>query len=407
VPMKQALRWRFVIGYLSVLLLAAPLCGRAQVRVAKEAAGKSGMDFSGLAADRSPAAETVLRVLEADLLRSGWFENLAPGRGGLRLVGAASTQGREVRLESSVYRPDGRRLFGKTYRGRADQPRRIAHEAADDIVEELIGRPGMASARLVFVGVVGNAKELFLADADGANLKQLTRDGTISVAPTWGPRGETIYYTSYLQRFPDILAIDLASGNRNRMAAYPGLNTGPAVSPDGRELALILSKDGNPDLYVMNLRDRKPVRITRTPRAAEASPSWSPDGRRLVYVSDTSGKPQLYLVDARGGTPRRLRLRGSENVAPDWGASGWIACSARLGGSYQILIFHPDTLEVRQVSSGVGDFEDPSWAPNGRHLFCSRTVNFQSRICILDTMGDEPVPFRFGEGDWISPDCSP
>ena len=89
-----------------------------------------------------------------------------------------------------------------------------------------------------------------------------------------------------------------ASGSRNRLAGYPGLNTGADISPNGREIALILSKDGNPELYVKNLRSGQLTRLTSSPRAAEASPSWSPDGNRIVYVSTSRALPSCTLFRA-------------------------------------------------------------------------------------------------------------
>ena len=92
---------------------------------------------------------------------------------------------------------------------------------------------------------------------------------------------------------------NLDSGERKRVSGFPGLNTGGAISPDGREMALILSKDGNPDLYVMNLRNRELTRDHPTPRAAEASPCWSPDGSPDLLVSDGMGSPQIYIISRK------------------------------------------------------------------------------------------------------------
>ncbi|NIY17521.1 MAG: biopolymer transporter Tol, partial [Nitrospinaceae bacterium] len=120
-----------------------------------------------------------------------------------------------------------------------------------------------------------------------------------------------VYYTSLVGGFPDVYRIDLQSRKRTRVARHPGLNTGGVVSPDGRKLALILSRDGNPELYVQQLPAGRLTRLTRTTHAAEASPSWSPDGSQIVYVADTSGSPQLYILSARGGQARRVTFRGS------------------------------------------------------------------------------------------------
>ena len=263
--------------------------------------------------------------------------------------------------------------------------------------------------RIVLVGNRTGKKELYLCDGDGGGVRQLTGEGRIAIGPNWSPDGNSIVYTSYMRDFPDICRIDLIRSRRETLASYGGLNTGAAISPDGKDLALILSKDGNPELYIKNIRSGKLTRLTNSPRAAEASPSWSPDGSQLVYASDQIGigRPQLYIISREGGTPRRISNRGTENVAPDWGANGLIACSSRNGGQYVIAVIQPSSGQTTYLVSDGANYEDPSWAPDGRHIVASRTVNYQSSIYLLDTVSDRPVALLQGSGSWYSPACSP
>jgi TolB protein len=197
------------------------------------------------------------------------------------------------------------------------------------------------------------------------------------------------------------------TGRIRPIASYGGLNANASISPDGRTMALILSKDGNPELYTKDLKTGKLRRLTRTQRGNEASPTWSPDGRQIAYVSDTGGTPQIYVIPATGGTPRRLIRMGSESVAPDWGRNGLIVFSSRIGGSYRIVIADPRAKTARKLDLDWADYEDPSWAPDGRHIVCSRTSNHRSSIYLLDTLEDPPVALIQSSTDWFSPSCSP
>jgi len=170
---------------------------------------------------------------------------------------------------------------------------------------------------------------------------------------------------------------------------------------------MILSKDGNPELYVKHLASGQLTRLTTTKGAGEASPSWSPDGNRIVYVSDQAGTPQLFMISRNGGNPARLTGRGSQNVAPDWGPGGLIAYASLVGGHFQVYVMDPDTRETKQITPGDADYEDPAWAPYGRHLACKRSVRYRSGIYLLDTMGDPPIALLEGSGDWSSPSWSP
>ncbi|MBW7908547.1 MAG: PD40 domain-containing protein [Kiritimatiellae bacterium] len=386
-----------------LVFLCAVGLASAQVRVVKSAGQKTSIDWSAYQAGDA-VGQTFIKVLGDDLLRSGWFTRGTPGQAELALTGQAGQGG----AQAIVYeRAAWQQVYGKRYPLSAQDARRVAHVVADEIVAAVTGKRGIASGRIALVGTRTGKKELYLMDADGQGLQQLTRDNSVSIAPNWGPGGRQLVYTSYLKGFPDIFLIEVASGARRRVAYYSGLNTGGAISPDGRQMAMVLSKDGNPELYVRDLNGGQLTRLTQTQRSAEASPSWSPDGRQIVYVSDQSGSPQLYIVSRSGGAPRRLTSRGSQNVAPDWGANNAIAYASLFGGRWNISIVDPNGGEPRQITPGDADYEDPSWAPDGRHLVAGRAVRYASRVVLLDTMGDSPIVLTDYPGDWTSPAWAP
>lgn len=389
-------------------MIMAQQIGRAQVTVIGRGDQKTSIDLSALTTAASADARLFRKTLEADLKRSGWFTIVGQGRGALKLVGSCEAKGPQLHVKCHLFATANQHDYiRKIYKLDASKARRLAHVIADEIVYAVTGKKGIAATRIVMVGRRSKNKELYYCDADGGGLVRLTQDRAMCVSPRWGPEGQKIVYTSDRKGFPDIYLIDLARGKRDRVAHYSGLNMGGALSPDGNDLALILSKDGNPELYIKALGSGRLTRVTKTRRAAESSPSWSPDGRRIVYVSDRSGTPQLYMVSRSGGAPRRLTSRGAENVAPDWGPGGMLAFACRTGGKYHICIMNPDTMERKQITSDWADYEDPSWAPDGRHIVCSRTENYNSAIYILDIMGGRPIRLHAHKGDWYSPSWSP
>ena len=248
------------------------------------------------------------------------------------------------------------------------------------------------------------SKELYICDADGGNLHQLTHDKSISLSPHWSSDGSKIVYTSFLKGFADIYMIDTKSGNRSVVSRNPGLNMAGGISPNGGEMLMILSRDGNPEVYSKSFASGQLTRLTRTPRAGEASPTWSPDGAQIAYVSDLAGagSPQIYIMD-RGGTSRRLTSRGKENIDPDWGPNNLIAFSSRRGGLYGIYIINPATMSETQVSPSDANYEDPAWASDGRHLVCVKREGRASRVYLLDTLGDPPVSLTPYGGNWYAP----
>ena len=399
-------RWGWILALVFFsFLFVAP----AQVRVIKAMNEVSTLDISRFVGESSGAPAVFRQTLEADLKASGWFSLTFGGRAEFSLIGEAALVRSRLEVRCEAYNVASReKLFGKTYKTTALNARRLAHQVADDIVLALTGRKGMASTRILMIGNRTGKKEVYLCDADGHNLRQLTRDNTISMAPKWSSDGSRFVYTSFRSHFPDVYLVNLKTGDRKCIANYPGLNSSAAFSPDGRSVALILSKDGNPDLYIKDLDDGDLTRLTSTRRAAEASPAWSPDGRQIVFVSDRSGTPQLYVMDRSGGEPRRLTSRGSQNVDPDWSANGYIAYSSYIGRIYRIFVMNPATMDFKQVTRENANYEDPSWAPDGRHIVCTRTVNYRSQIFVIDILGGSFIPLLSNseKGDWVAPNWS-
>ncbi len=383
------------------LLAAAGIPAAAQIEVVKPpASGKQGLSLGELRGS-GEMGSLFVATLRSDLERSGWFEVGTSPRAGTRVTGDARGDAAALATRIEVVWPQGRFAWNESPGGKRDA-RRLAHRLSDEIVRRVLGRQGMAATRIAMVGK-HDGSDIYLCDADGAGLTRLTQDRVICLAPRWDPAGRHIYYTAYLRGFPAIYRVPAAGGIRQPLAQFTGLNTGGAISPDGTLMALVLSLPGNPELHVLNLGSRRLTRLTHTPRAAEASPCWSPDGQSLAYVSDASGSPQVYVIRADNKQPRRITFRGSENVAPDWGPDGRIACCTRQAG-YQIAVLDPDTGRAETLTAGP-DHEDPSWAPDGRHIVCSRNEGGgRTALCILDTMGDPPLRLPLPEGKWGAPD---
>ena len=89
----------------------------------------------------------------------------------------------------------------------------------------------------------------------------------------------------------------LRTGERKRVSARAGINGAPSWSPDGKTLALTLSrKDGDVDVYTLDLNSQVLTRMTFDP-GIDTEPAWSSDGRKLYFNADRAGAPQIYEID--------------------------------------------------------------------------------------------------------------
>ena len=277
-------------------------------------------------------------------------------------------------------------LLSKEYTGGTERAQ--AHAFADDIVQLLPGRQGVARTKIAFKVDTGQNSEIYIADYDGHNAVRVTQDNTITRDPAWVPGRRALFYTSYKAGNPDILFHDLPAGTRRPFAQYPGLNAGAAASPDGRRVAMVLSKNGSPDIYVREIDGGNPTQLTRT-REDESSPCWSPDGRTICFASRAGGRAALYTVSAGGGEMRRLRTDGASSCTePDWSPDGkTIVFTANMGG-FRICTVPAtggaaDLLIDPKTNTGIAG-EDPCWAPNSRTVAFTRRVGGRRVVSLLD-----------------------
>jgi TolB protein len=178
-----------------------------------------------------------------------------------------------------------------------------------------------------------------------------------------------MYYVSYKLNHADIFYQDLSSGSRKIFARYGGSSMSPAVSPDGRKVAMVLSKDGWPDLYVCDADGSDLVRLTKSIED-ESSPCWSPDGKWICYAAKQKGRRVLCKIPSSGGSPQQIPTSGVPSpTEPDWSPDGkWIAFTAQFSGSFQIYIVPAGGGAAISLVEG----EDPSWGPNSRTLAFAR-----------------------------------
>jgi TolB protein len=398
--------------FLALMIAAVPTLTPAQneIRITGRGSGVSVIDYTRF--DASPGAgRTFLDTLRRNLDLTGQFREGPPSGAEFRVTGQARESGGQLNVTLEVIDGTNRRRFGKRYQADPDQARMLGRQVADEILMDLKNQRGFATSRIAMIGsrAGSSAKELFVMFPDGEDVLQVTRFNSIVLGPRWAPDGQSILYTTYHRGFQDLVRQHLQDGRLQTVSSFSGMNTGGALSPDGRTVAMILSRDGRPELYARDLRTGRLNRLTNTPSSGKSSPSWSPDGNHIVFVSGHEGRPHLYVISRSGGAPRRLTTGGAENLSPHWGANGLIVFTRRMGRNYQTAVIHPDTGDMRLISpeADAANFEEPSWAPNGRHVAVTRTEGGQSSIYLLDTGGSAPIALLRGRGNWRMPAWSP
>ncbi len=364
-------------------------------------------------------ASLVGRIIVADLRNSGYFRVSGP------LAGAGTDSfpptfvitgelegnppprggGAPPALILRLQTLPGRELvLGKRYAPARDQLRATAHHFADQVVQLLTGEPGIGLSRIVFSRGRADRRDLWVVDYDGENLTRLTANRTLNLCPSWSPDGGRIAFTSYSAGQQGVYLLDTATGKVRLVIATGGLNLGPVWRPGGTELLLALSKDGNPEIYRIDLAGRIVRRLTVSP-AIEISPDWSPNGRDIVFTSDRTGSPQLYVMDADGAGRNRLTFEGDYNDSATWSPNGEQLAYVTRTGARTFLVLISASGENRRLLTDEGwrHAEDPSWAPDGRHLVFASDRSGVNKLYVMDVVNGDWRQLTSGSEPDITP----
>jgi TolB protein len=290
--------------------------------------------------------------------------------------------------------------------------RRLAHRIADEVVYQFTGERGIAETKIAYVSHQGPNKEIVMIDYDGFNLAPITNLRSTSLSPAWSPVDSSIAFTSFFKGYPYLFRVFPFNPRRRAqepelMSAWPGINTAPAWAPDGRAIALTLSKGGNPDIYSLRVGTSDFRQLTNN-RGIETDPSWSPTGREIAFTSDRSGSPQIWVMSAEGTNTRRLTTGGSYDTQPRWSPKGdTIVFTRRTAGGFDLWAIQPDGSNARPLTQGNGSNESASWAPNGRHIVFSSSRGGRSQLFTMLADGTEQQPLTRDRGEATSPTWSP
>ena len=269
--------------------------------------------------------------------------------------------------------------------------RRVAHQIADQIYMKLTGVRGAFDTRVAYVtemhGTDGGTRYLLnVADVDGHGEHVILDSARPVMSPAWSPDGRKLAYVSFESGQPRIFIQEIATGAREEIVSFPGINGAPAFSPGGRHLAMTLSKDGNPEIYVMDLQTRRLRRITRSD-AIDTEPAWSPDGQSLVFTSDRGGKPQIYRIVVEGGRPERVTFEGSYNARPIYSPDGTkLALVHGDEGRYRIGLLDLENGALQVLTDSSLD-ESPSFAPNGNMILYATTDGAKTVLAAVSPDG--------------------
>jgi Tol biopolymer transport system component len=196
--------------------------------------------------------------------------------------------------------------------------------------------------------------QIFVMDADGGGIRQLTHQPLGAYAPAWSPSGDRIAFISYM----------------------------------GKD-------SGGGDLFVMDADGSSVRLVTRTTHINERDAAWSPDGSRLAFEGVTANRVRIGITDVGTGVTSLISGSGADSAAlvgatePAWSPDGnWIAFEGAGWTGFQlgkIWLMHPDGTDAHVLVGVMGvppEESSPKWSPDGRQIAFCLSIPGRSRCSI-------------------------
>ena len=196
---------------------------------------------------------------------------------------------------------------------------------------------GGGTSQIAFTSDRTGAPQIYLMDADGSNIQQVTNMADGSCQPAWSPDGARLVFISPClkrqQQYPDakMYLVNADGSGLTELVSEPGGDFNPAWSPDGTRIAFTSLRDGLPNIFMLTLSNNLVSQLTEPSSDVRQpdwsmQPAWSPSGTQIVFTSHSpfTNALQIWVMSDAGRGQTFLIHRGSTlwNSQPVWSPDG-------------------------------------------------------------------------------------
>ncbi len=188
------------------------------------------------------------------------------------------------------------------------------------------------SGQIAFASGRSGLPQIFMINADGTSLVQLTNLEQGACQPSWSPDGSQLVFISPCDRRGDffetpykessLYLINADGTNLKPLTTAPGSDFDPAWSPDGNRIAFTSVRDGQKEIYLLSMKSLAITRLTTATGNVESNqqPAWSPDGKLIAYTVKRVGAYQVWVMNDTGQENVQLARSGQQlwDFLPAW-----------------------------------------------------------------------------------------
>jgi TolB protein len=279
----------------------------------------------------------------------------------------------------------------------------MAHTIAYDI-NKFMGKPSVEwmKKKVIFSRVIKKRKtEIVIADYTLAYQHTIVKGG-FNVFPKWAnSKQNSFYYTSLDEIKPTLKYINMLNGSIKIIATSDGMLICSDVSSNGEKLLLTMAPNGQPDIYMLNIRTREYKKLTRY-RGIDVNAQFM-NNNKIAFVSDRIGYPNIFLKDLSTGVVEQMIYYGKSNSACST-SNGYVVYKARessnaySSNTFNLHLVSTQTDFIRRLTvTGVNEF--PRFSQDGDAIIFIKNYKSQSSIGLirLNQNKNYLFPLKYGK----------
>jgi Tol biopolymer transport system component len=245
---------------------------------------------------------------------------------------------------------------------KAAAPSSTAHAAAVEPV-----------SKIAFISNRTGTYNVYLANANGGGLRQLTRFRSGDVGrPALSPDGRSVVFdrSKTADGGFDIWIVRSDGHGLRDLTPGPNDDTAPSWSPDGAKVLFASDRGGAYDIFLMKANGKSIVQLSDRGRG-DVAPAFSRDGKRIAFVEcdQSLGHCQLWAMKANGKGARRLTKTPVEAERPSWSLNNTkLAVTVKQAGNLDVAVVVVRSGALQRLTHGAADDFQPSYSPEGTRI---------------------------------------